>query len=91
MKDILLYLLITLTIAVILAPLASSLPDGLDWTIQRSRIQVQEVPLLHKIAPLPDYAVPGWDDSPFSTSIAGLLGVLLCFFLPFTLVLFRKK
>jgi cobalt/nickel transport protein len=90
-KVILPFLAIAIIIAVLLSPLASSLPDGLERVAEKLGFsdQATEKPLVS--APLPDYTIPVLGETRLSTSIAGLIGTLICFFLPFSLYVFRKK
>jgi hypothetical protein len=91
MKKALPLLLIALVLAGILSPFTSSLPDGLEWIAEKLGFDqyAAEEPVIS--SPLPDYAVPLLGDSPLSTSIAGIAGTLICFLLPFSFYLFRKK
>ena len=91
MKKILPFLIFTLILAAIAAPLASSWPDGLDKVAQMLGFdhRAAEQPIVK--APLPDYGVPGMGDSPVSGSIAGLAGALICFIVPFGFYLMRKR
>ena len=91
MKKVWPLLLIALVLAGLLSPFASSLPDGLEWAAQKLGFDhyAAETPIV--ASPLPDYTVPALGDSPLSTAIAGIAGTLICFLLPFTLYLFRKK
>ena len=91
MKRILPLFIITLILAAIATPLASSWPDGLDRVAQMLGFEhhARQEPLVK--APLPDYGVPGLEQSPLSGSLAGLTGALLCFLVPFSLYLWRKK
>jgi hypothetical protein len=64
-------------VVVILAPLASADPDGLErvgtdqgW-IERAEGAAYEI--------LPDYSVPGLEDATLSTIVSGLVGVALVF------------
>jgi hypothetical protein len=91
MKNILPFLIITLIIAALAAPLASSWPDGLNKVseILGFSHRAATEPLVK--APMPDYNVPGLEDSSLSGSLAGLAGALLCFVIPLGLYLIRKK
>lgn len=62
--------------ALLLAPWASSLPDGLESVAQRLRF----APRAHETlsAPAAGYAIPGVKNESLSTILAGGLGVLLC-------------
>lgn len=91
MKKILPFLGFSLLLAALMAPFASSFPDGLERVAEIFGFDhyAQINPTLK--SPLPDYTIPFLGETKLSTSIAGIIGTLLCFFLPFTLVLLRKK
>ena len=91
MKQVLPLLIIALVLAGILSPWASSLPDGLERVAEKLGFDhhASETPVVS--SPLPDYTVPPLGESPLSTAIAGIAGTLICFLLPFSFYLFRKK
>jgi cobalt/nickel transport system permease protein len=62
-------------LVVLLSPLASSLPDGLEWVAAEHGFleRAREAPF----SVLPDYTIPGLGDAALSTVIAGLIGALL--------------
>jgi cobalt/nickel transport system permease protein len=62
-------------LVVLLAPLASGLPDGLEWAAEESGFlqAAREAP----ITVLPDYTIPLLGETALSTILAGLLGALL--------------
>ena len=66
-------LAIAVLVVVILAPLASSDPDGLERVAEDAGFlaAAQEAPY----SILPDYTVPGVEDGTLSTILAGLIGV----------------
>ncbi len=70
-------LAIAVLIVVVLAPLASPDPDGLESVagnagfLDSARDSVVQL--------LPDYSIPGVDDPALSTILAGLVGVALVF------------
>jgi cobalt/nickel transport system permease protein len=64
-------------IVLILAPLASSAPDGLEYAL--ASLGLGELASAPHSSPLPDYAVPGIKNESTSTSLAGLLGLTLVF------------
>lgn len=91
MKTTLLILLMTLILVAFLAPLASSLPDGLEATVQKLGFG-HEAPRTQLVeSPLPDYSIPSMGKTFLSRSLAGILGTLVCFLLPFSLYILRKK
>lgn len=91
MKRTIPFLVIALLLAAFAAPFASSLPDGLEKIAQTLGFDhfAWEDPVVK--SPFSDYKVKYLGDSPVSTSLAGVIGTLLCFFLPFSLYLLRKK
>jgi len=91
MRGILPFLLIALFLAAVLSIFASSRPDGLERVAQTLGFSDETAKEPVVAAPLPDYTVPGLGESKLSTSIAGIIGALVCFFLPFGLYLLRKK
>jgi cobalt/nickel transport system permease protein len=68
---------IALLVVAILAPLASSDPDGLEWVAGEHEFLDTAQEALYSI--IPDYAVPGVDDPALSTVLAGVIGVLIVF------------
>jgi len=72
-------LLVGLVLALLLSPLASSAPDGLEKVAAEERFDgtVRD----HDLAgsPLADYGVSGVDNGRLSTGLAGVIGVLLTF------------
>ncbi len=91
MRPFLPYLLIALLIALLAALVASSYPDGLERIAEllgfKSRATLD--PVLK--SPLPDYSLPGMEEGPLATALAGIVGALICFILPFGFFLLRKK
>jgi cobalt/nickel transport system permease protein len=72
--------IVVIAIVVLLAPLASEFPDGLEYVGSKFGF-VPEDPAEGPIAaPLPDYTVPGWTDGRWSTVVAGLIGSLTVLF-----------
>jgi cobalt/nickel transport protein len=71
-------LLVALAVAGLLAPWASSAPDGLERVAERlrfaDRAAVHPVP-----APMPDYRMPAVAGAPAGTALAGLAGTLAVF------------
>jgi len=91
MKTVFPFLLIALLLSALVAPMASSWPDGLEAVAEKLGFghRASEIPIIK--SPLPDYSIPVLGNSPLSTSISGLIGTLICFLLPFSLYLLRKK
>jgi cobalt/nickel transport system permease protein len=68
-------LAVTMGVAVLLAPLASEQPDGLEAMAQRLGFAGRES--LISAAPLASYTMPGVKSEWLGTSVAGITGVLL--------------
>jgi hypothetical protein len=64
-------------VVVVLAPLASSDPDGLEWVAGEHGFLANAHDALYSI--VPDYTFPGVDDPVISTILAGLVGVVIVF------------
>lgn len=73
--DIIIGLIMSLILAVVLSPFASSLPDGLEKVAEKFGFLEKESTLLK--APISDYEFPC--GGKLATSIAGLIGTLLTF------------
>ncbi|KUO62034.1 MAG: hypothetical protein APF84_04970 [Gracilibacter sp. BRH_c7a] len=78
-KEVIIGIFIALLIVVILAPLASSNPDGLERVAEDlaflERADGREV----ISSPLPDYEVPGLENKTLAGILAGITGTLLTF------------
>lgn len=68
---------ITALIVIILAPLASPDPDGLERVAEDKGFLSQAQDALYSI--LPDYTIPGIDDPAVTTILAGLVGLVIVF------------
>jgi cobalt/nickel transport system permease protein len=81
-------LLVSLGLAIFVAPFACGWPDGLEKVATVLRFESRAVvkPLLP--SPLPDYAVPGVNSAVLSTVLAGCLGTLAAFALAYLLARF---
>lgn len=66
-------------VVIVLAPLASPDPDGLERVAADKGFLEQAQSAVYQV--LPEYAVPGVDNAVLSTIIAGLIGVLIVFVL----------
>jgi hypothetical protein len=64
-------------VVVILAPLASGDPDGLEWVAGEHGFLDTAQDAVYEI--IPDYTFPGIDDPAISTILAGLVGVAIVF------------
>lgn len=67
--------LIAVLVVLLLAPFASGHPDGLEWVAEMTGFaeSAQDAPY----SLLPDYGVPFVGDTPFSTILAGLVGIIV--------------
>jgi hypothetical protein len=70
-------LLLAAAVVIVLAPMASSDPDGLERAAIDSGFAEQGQEAAYEI--LPGYSVPGLGDSALSLIVAGLVGVVLIF------------
>jgi hypothetical protein len=68
---------IAVLVVVILAPLASGDPDGLEWVAGEHGFLGSAQDALYSI--IPDYTFPGVEDPVLSTILAGVVGVVLVF------------
>ena len=68
---------IAAAIVIVLAPLASPDPDGLEAVAGEHGFLANAYDALYSI--VPDYSFPGVDDPVISTILAGLLGVAIVF------------
>lgn len=67
-------------LAFVVAPYASSKPDGLERVAQdRGFLDKGEGAPAWRHAPAPDYAAPGVKNDGLATSVAGLAGVVITF------------
>ena len=66
-------------VVVVLAPLASGDPDGLEWVAGEHGFIDTAQDAVYSF--IPDYTVPGVDDPTLSTVLAGLIGVVVVFLL----------
>ena len=81
-------LVIAIALAV-LAPLASTHPDGLEWIAkQRGFLDLAKNPV-YKI--IPDYVFPGISNEALATIIAGIIGALLVFGVAIGIAFARRR
>lgn len=64
-------------VVIILAPMASPDPDGLERIAEDKGFLEQAQDALYNI--LPDYTIPGIDDPTVTTILAGLVGLAIVF------------
>nr|BAL57193.1 cobalt/nickel transport system permease protein [uncultured prokaryote] len=76
------------TILVLFAPLASTHPDGLEWVAEQYGFLNAARPPLYSL--IPDYVIAGIENENLSTILAGLLGVLLAFFVTLSIARARR-
>lgn len=73
-------LLVSLILAIVVSPFASSWPDGLERVAEdKGFIEKGEGPQAWTLSPIPDYAIPGLGESGLATAAAGLIGTLVVF------------
>lgn len=72
-------LMAAVALAVLLAPFASSSPDGLERVAMDLGFLDQGETSLWNGAPAPDYAAPGIEREGLATATSGLIGTLLTF------------
>jgi cobalt/nickel transport system permease protein len=77
-------LTLALVAAVLISPFASSLPDGLEWAIDRLGIGPESSEPAWP-APMPDYAPRGLENLRLAGSIAGAAGTVVVFGVAFLL------
>jgi hypothetical protein len=68
---------IAILVVIILAPLASGDPDGLEWVAGEHGFLDTAQDAMYSI--IPDYAFPGVEDPALSTILAGVVGVVIVF------------
>lgn len=83
-KDLKVYifigLLVSLVLAIVISPFASSWPDGLEKVAEtKGFIKKGEGPQAWKFSPIPDYLMPGLGEGGLATAAAGLFGTLIVF------------
>lgn len=66
-------------IATMLSPFASGFPDGLEWVAGKYRFLHESAPTF--VSPLPDYTIPAVSNEILTTGLAGLMGVIITFFI----------
>ncbi|MFN3928866.1 MAG: PDGLE domain-containing protein, partial [Thermoflexus sp.] len=73
---------------ILLAPFASSNPDGLEWVAEELGFRQAARPSMWGL--LPDYIIPGLPNQALSITLAGILGALLVFGLVIALLARRR-
>lgn len=77
-------LLAAALVALLLSPLASGFPDGLEWVAGKYQFLHESAPAF--VGAMPDYTVAVISNESLSTGAAGLAGVMICFLLGFGLL-----
>jgi len=73
-------LAVSIVLAVVISPHASTLPDGLEWVAKmRGFFHLGEKWSAWKWSPIHDYHLPGIKNEGISTALAGLFGTLVVF------------
>lgn len=87
-KAVIIFIVVSVLLAVLVSPFASSSPDGLEWVAEiKGFIHRAEEYVFWKLSIMPDYSVSFIKSEAISTSIAGFFGTLFCFVT--TIVLFK--
>lgn len=84
-------MIVAVVLAVIFSPFASKRPDGLERVAEDKGFleKGEGKEVFH--SPLADYLFPGIKNEILATSLAGLVGVLITFFIVFLLARLLKK
>lgn len=72
-------LAVACALALLIAPHASSSPDGLEKVAADEGIDRAALPHAVADGPLADYSVAGVDDEGLSTGVAGVIGIVAVF------------
>lgn len=86
-KHILYGILIALLVVIVLAPFASSNPDGLERVAEDLAFRDKAAGQGVVSSPLPDYQIPGLKNEVLSGILAGIAGIALTFGL---MIIFAK-
>lgn len=81
-------LMVTLVL-IIVSPLASSRPDGLEWVAMQSGFMERAREPLYQI--IPDYLIPGISNEAFATILAGILGASIVFIIGVVMAITRRN
>jgi cobalt/nickel transport protein len=88
-------LALAVALALIVSPWASSSPDGLEKVAEDKGFigKAEETDPAWNSSPVPDYAMPGLDEShpALATALAGLAGTVAIFLIAWGLALVLKK
>ncbi|GFP36124.1 hypothetical protein HKBW3S43_01911 [Candidatus Hakubella thermalkaliphila] len=84
-------LLLSLFLATFISPFASPFPTGLERVAEdQGFLEKGEEWSAWKLAPIPDYAMPGLGEGALATGVAGLVGTLAVFAIGYAIALFIK-
>ena len=83
--------IISVILAFFISPFASSSPDGLERVAEDKGFIGKGIIIIH--SPIPDYSFPFIKNEILKTSISGLLGVIITFFLSYAVakVIIKKE
>jgi len=90
-KEIFFGLVVAVFLALLIAPLASSWPDGLERVAENKGFLEKGEVKPAVSSPIPDYAWPGIKNEKVATSIAGAAGTLIVFGFGYGLAFVIKK
>jgi cobalt/nickel transport system permease protein len=79
--------LVLTVVLLVISPLASSKPDGLEWVAEKLGFLIMAQDASYHI--IPDYVLPGIQNEALATILAGVVGVLIVMAL--VLLLTRRK
>jgi cobalt/nickel transport system permease protein len=74
---------------VLLSPLASTYPDGLEWVAEQQGFLNAAREPVYKI--IPDYILPGISNEALATILAGILGICLILIIGLIMAYARRK
>lgn len=80
---------IVAVVLVILSPLASSHPDGLEWVAEQNAFLSVARQAFYRI--IPDYNLPGISNKALATILAGLVGIIVVFLVAYLSSRARKR
>ena len=74
-------LLVSILLAILLSPFASSSPDGLEKVAQDNGFlkKAEDQEAAWELSPIPNYAVGAIENDSLATALAGLIGTVLTF------------
>ncbi len=88
-RGILLGGILTSIVLVVLSPLASSHPDGLEWVAEQHGFISAAREAFYNI--IPDYAMPGISNEALATIAAGIIGIVIVFGVAFGIARTEKR